>query len=85
MCTSNVEGPLHLWLHSTLAHTRCWPGRPNFFKLEIGGWQETVSVYRLKPHLGLAAPVVSVAPPVRKRTLFQARLSGFLHMVSLVS
>ena len=35
-----------------------------FFKLEIGGRQETVSVDRLKPHLGLA-PVVSAAPPVR--------------------
>jgi hypothetical protein len=34
-----------------------------FFKLEIGGRQETVSVDRLKPHLGLA-PVVSAAPPV---------------------
>ncbi len=35
-----------------------------FFKLEIGGRQETVSVDHLKPHLGLA-PVVLAAPPVR--------------------
>ncbi len=39
-----------------------------FFKLEIGGRKETVSVDRLKPNLGLA-PVVSAAPPVRGQPL----------------
>jgi hypothetical protein len=40
-----------------------------FFKLEIGGRLETVSVDtdRLKPHLGLD-PVVSAAPPVHGRS-----------------
>jgi hypothetical protein len=61
--TSEVEEPLHLWLHSTLALIRCWPGRPNFFKLEIGGRRKTVSVDRLKPHLGMA-PVMSALPPL---------------------
>jgi hypothetical protein len=36
-----------------------------FSKLEIGDHQETVSVDRLKPHLGLT-PVVSAAPQVRE-------------------
>jgi hypothetical protein len=36
--------------------------KAQFFKLEIGGRLEMVSVDRLKPHLGLS-PVVAVAPP----------------------
>jgi hypothetical protein len=67
-------------------------GQANFFKLEVGG--RHVSVDRLKPHLGLA-PVVSAAPPVRRRPpatgtksrlwrlslepFFLARQPGFSH------
>ncbi len=41
------------------------PG-PKTFMLEVGGRQETVSVDRLKPHLGSALPVPA-APPRRGR------------------
>ena len=37
-----------------------------FFRLEIGGRMEVVSVDRLKPHLG-SSPVVPAAPPTRGR------------------
>ncbi len=39
---------------------------PKFFKLEIGGREEVVSVDRLKPHLG-KAPVAAAEPPARGR------------------
>ncbi len=38
--------------------------RENFFKLEIGGRPEVVSVDRLKPHLG-TAPDTAASPPQR--------------------
>jgi hypothetical protein len=41
------------------------PG-PKTFVIEVGGRQETVSVDRLKPHLG-SAPPVPAAPPRRGR------------------
>ncbi len=37
-----------------------------FFKLDIGGHEEVVSVDRLKPHLG-KAPVAAAEPPARGR------------------
>jgi hypothetical protein len=37
-----------------------------FFKLEVGGREEVVSVDRLKPHLG-KAPVAAAQPPTRGR------------------
>ena len=40
--------------------------RAKYFKLEKGGRQETISVDRLKPHLGLT-PVIPAAPPARGR------------------
>jgi transposase InsO family protein len=39
---------------------------PKFFKLEVGGREEVVSVDRLKPHLG-KAPVAAAQPPARGR------------------
>jgi hypothetical protein len=38
--------------------------REKFFKLEVGGRPEVVSVDRLKPHLG-RAPVMAASPPQR--------------------
>jgi hypothetical protein len=38
--------------------------REKFFKLEVGGLPEVVSVDRLKPHLGMA-PVMAASPPKR--------------------
>jgi hypothetical protein len=40
--------------------------RDKFFKLEVGGQPEVISVDRLKPHLG-TAPVSAAAPPQRGR------------------
>jgi hypothetical protein len=40
--------------------------REKFFKLEVGGQPEVVSVDRLKPHLG-TAPVSAASPPQRGR------------------
>ena len=39
---------------------------PKVFKLQVGDRQESVSVDRLKPHLG-SSPVVPAAPPARGR------------------
>ncbi len=38
-----------------------------FFKLEVGGREEVVSVDRLKPHHLGKAPVVAAQPPARGR------------------
>jgi hypothetical protein len=53
-----------------------------FLKLEIGGHQETVTVDRLKPYLGLA-PVVSAVPPCSPWTAAgpKSRLSAQLGTV----
>jgi hypothetical protein len=40
--------------------------REKFFKLEVGGRPEVVSIDRLKPHLG-TAPVTAASPPQRGR------------------
>jgi len=40
--------------------------REKFFKLEVGGQPEVISVDRLKPHLG-TAPVTAASPPQRGR------------------
>ncbi len=40
--------------------------REKFFKLEIGGQPEVISVDRLKPHLG-TSPVTAASPPQRGR------------------
>jgi hypothetical protein len=39
---------------------------PKIFKLQIGGREETVSIDRLKPHMG-EAPVIPAAPAQRGR------------------
>jgi hypothetical protein len=50
------------------------PG-PKSFVLEVGGHQETVTVDRLKPHLGSALPVPA-APPKRGRPPWQRQGSS---------
>jgi hypothetical protein len=52
--------PLYLGPYRVLEKAR------KFFKLQIGGRTEVVSVDRLKPHRGLA-PVEPASPPVRGR------------------
>jgi len=46
-----------------------------FFTLQLGGRAETISVDRLKPHLG-AAPAAAAAPPVRGRPRLAAATGG---------
>jgi hypothetical protein len=40
--------------------------QPKFFKLQVGGRPEVVSIDRLKPHLG-AADLLPASPPLRGR------------------